>query len=72
MKELRNVVGGHIVVMLVGNKRDLRHLRAVSTEEAQAFAKEHGLFFIETSALDGTNVKSAFWNLLTGEKACYA
>ena len=53
--------------MLVGNKSDLKHLRAVSTEEAKAFATEQGLSFIETSALDASNVESAFQNILTGE-----
>lgn len=43
-------------VMLVGNKSDLRHLRAVSTEEAKTFASENELSFIETSALDASNV----------------
>ncbi|CAG0898603.1 unnamed protein product, partial [Darwinula stevensoni] len=65
LKELRDAVGGNIAIMLVGNKRDLRHLRAVSTEEAKAFAKENNLFFIETSAFDDTNVRAAFLNLLT-------
>jgi Ras-related protein Rab-11A len=64
--------------MLVGNKSDLRHLRAVPTEEAKAFAgipprpirfnvsAENGLSFIETSALDASNVELAFQNILTG------
>lgn len=52
--------------MLVGNKSDLRHLRAVLTEEAKAFAEKNGLSFIETSALDSTNVDLAFQNILTG------
>lgn len=53
--------------MLVGNKSDLRHLRAVPTEEAKEFASQHGLSFIETSALDASNVELAFQNELTGE-----
>lgn len=53
--------------MLVGNKSDLRHLRAVPTDEAKAFAAENELNFIETSALDGSAVESAFQNILTGE-----
>ena len=53
-------------IQLVGNKSDLRHLRAVPTSEAQAFAEKQGLSFIETSALDSTNVESAFGTLLTG------
>lgn len=53
--------------MLVGNKSDLRHLRAVPTEEAKEFASQNGLSFIETSALDASNVELAFQNELTGE-----
>lgn len=38
LKELRDHADSNIVVMLVGNKSDLRHLRAVPTEEAKQFA----------------------------------
>eukprot|EP00301_Raphidiophrys_heterophryoidea_P022083 c6327_g1_i1.p1 GENE.c6327_g1_i1~~c6327_g1_i1.p1 ORF type:complete len:246 (-),score=38.43 c6327_g1_i1:464-1117(-) len=65
LKELRDHANQNIVVMLVGNKSDLRHLRAVPTTEAQGFAEKHGLSFIETSALDATNVEVAFQMLLT-------
>eukprot|EP01134_Creolimax_fragrantissima_P000058 CFRG0058T1 len=65
LKELRDHADSNIVIMLVGNKSDLRHLRAVPTEEAKAFAELHGLSFIETSALDSTNVEQAFTNILT-------
>ena len=51
--------------MLVGNKSDLRHLREVTTEEAKAFSEKHGLSFIETSALDSSNVELAFQNIIT-------
>ena len=50
----------------VGNKSDLRHLRAVPTDEAKSFAEKNNLSFIETSALDSTNVETAFHNILTG------
>uniref|UniRef100_A0A8D2LYT8 Uncharacterized protein n=1 Tax=Zonotrichia albicollis TaxID=44394 RepID=A0A8D2LYT8_ZONAL len=53
--------------MLVGNKSDLRHLRAVPTDEARSFAEKHGLSFLETSALDSTNVETAFHNILSGK-----
>lgn len=72
--------------MLVGNKSDLRHLRAVPTDEAKQFAgksfvkhtvvafrlrrniplAENDLLFIETSALDSSNVEMAFQRILTG------
>lgn len=67
LKELRDHADQNIVIMLVGNKSDLRHLRAVPTDEAKAFAAENELNFIETSALDGSAVESAFQNILTGE-----
>jgi Ras-related protein Rab-11A len=38
LKELRDHADSNIVIMLVGNKSDLRHLRAVPTEEAKKFA----------------------------------
>lgn len=65
LKELRDHADSNIVIMLVGNKSDLRHLRAVPTEEAKAYAERNGLSFIETSALDSTNVEQAFTNILT-------
>ena len=45
----------------------MRHLRAVPTDEAKAFAEKNNLSFIETSALDSTNVETAFHNILTGK-----
>eukprot|EP00043_Microstomoeca_roanoka_P000711 m.28685 g.28685 ORF g.28685 m.28685 type:complete len:211 (-) comp10467_c0_seq1:112-744(-) len=65
LKELRDHADSNIVIMLVGNKSDLKHLRAVPKEEATKFAEEHDLSFIETSALDSTNVEEAFKNILT-------
>lgn len=41
---------------MVGNKCDLTSLRAVKEDEANAYASEHKLFFMETSAMESTNV----------------
>ncbi|KAI0927921.1 Ras- protein Rab-11B [Taiwanofungus camphoratus] len=65
LKELRDHADSNIVIMLVGNKSDLKHLRAVPTEEARTFAAENNLSFIETSALDASNVEGAFQTILT-------
>lgn len=46
--------------MLVGNKCDLENIREVTSEEGKSLAEAEGLFFIETSARDSTNVKTAF------------
>ncbi|KAE9620798.1 hypothetical protein Lal_00019466 [Lupinus albus] len=65
LKELRNHTDANIVVMLVGNKSDLRHLVAVSTEDGKSYAEKESLYFIETSALEATNVENAFAEVLT-------
>ncbi|KAL2491096.1 Ras-related protein RABA2a [Abeliophyllum distichum] len=65
LKELRDHADSNIVIMLIGNKTDLKHLRAVATEDAQNFAEKEGLSFIETSALEATNVEKAFQTILT-------
>ena len=46
-----------MTIMLIGNKTDLDHRRAVSFEEGQQFANEHGLIFLETSAKTAANVE---------------
>ena len=51
-----------MTIMLIGNKNDLEHRRAVSTEEGKAFADKHGLIFMETSAKTAYNVEQAFIN----------
>lgn len=84
LKELRDHADSNIVIMLVGNKSDLKHLRAVPTDEASAFAcgsflaspvevgwiysspAQNGLLFMETSALESSNVAEAFSAILTG------
>ena len=50
----------HLVLMLVGNKCDLVNERQVSTEEGKKEAEMNGIAFMETSALDGTNITEAF------------
>ncbi|AQL04061.1 Ras-related protein RABA1d [Zea mays] len=64
LKELRDHTDPNIVVMLVGNKSDLRHLVAVQTDEGKAFAERESLYFMETSALESTNVENAFAEVL--------
>lgn len=54
--ELRDHADQNIVIMLVGNKSDLRHLRAVPTEEARAYAERNQLSFIETRFVNCNDV----------------
>ncbi|XP_076006496.1 ras-related protein Rab-25b [Genypterus blacodes] len=64
LKELYDHADPHIVVMLVGNKTDLASERSVPTDEAKAFAEKKGILFLETSALESTNVEVAFNSVL--------
>ncbi|KAI3948418.1 hypothetical protein MKW98_019168 [Papaver atlanticum] len=65
LKELREHTDPNIVVMLIGNKADLRHLVAVSSDDGTSFAERESLYFMETSALEATNVENAFAEVLT-------
>ena len=64
LKELRDHADPNIVIMLVGNKKDLQHLRSITTGDAEEYAKVNKLNFIETSALESSNVEDAFKTLL--------
>ncbi|KAF3454635.1 hypothetical protein FNV43_RR05083 [Rhamnella rubrinervis] len=65
LRELRDHADSNIVIMMAGNKSDLNHLRAVSDQDGQALAEREGLSFLETSALEATNVEKAFQTILT-------
>lgn len=45
---------------LIANKRDLLHLRAVTAEQHETFAKQNGLLQLEVCAKDGVNIDMAF------------
>jgi Ras-related protein Rab-2A len=60
LEDAKKYSNENIVIMLVGNKTDLEHKRAVSTEEGERFARENNLIFLETSAKTAANVEEAF------------
>jgi Ras-related protein Rab-2A len=60
LEDAKQHANPNMTIMLVGNKADLEHRRAVAKEEGAAFAEEHGLLFLETSAKTSANVEEAF------------
>lgn len=67
LRELREFGESQMVIMLVANKTDLKHLRVVKSEEAMNLAEKFGLEYIETSALDSSHIDEAFQKLVTGK-----
>mmetsp|Transcript_8228 Transcript_8228/g.18397 ORF Transcript_8228/g.18397 Transcript_8228/m.18397 type:complete len:295 (-) Transcript_8228:89-973(-) len=60
LQEARQNADPDLVITLVGNKSDKLAERQVSYEEGVAFARRHGLHFLETSAVTGHMVDEAF------------
>jgi len=60
VKELQRQASPNIVIALAGNKADLANKRMVEYEEAQAYAEDNGLLFMETSAKTAMNVNEIF------------
>lgn len=59
-KDLRENGPRGTTIVLVGNKSDLVDNRAVTFEEAEAFAKSHHLQYLEVSAKTGDNIELVF------------
>jgi small GTP-binding protein len=65
LRAIREETAAESSVVLIGNKADLGAGRRVARSEAEAFASQHGLRYIETSARDGTNIQEAFLQVAT-------
>ena len=50
--------------MLIGNKCDLESERVVKKEKGLEFAERYKFAFMETSALTGQNIETAFSTLI--------
>ncbi|XP_033250553.1 ras-related protein Rab-4B-like [Drosophila miranda] len=60
LNDARTLASPNIVILLVGNKKDLEEARDVTFLEASTIAQENELIFLETSAKTGENVEEAF------------
>ena len=56
-----------MTLMLIGNKTDLAKMREVQTEDAANYAEREQMALIETSALDSSNVNTAFECIIKGK-----
>lgn len=68
LTQLKEYSEEEIEIMLVGNKTDLEDERTVPIESGNNAARSNNISFLETSALDGSNVEKAFSDLV---KAIY-
>ncbi|XP_039008445.1 ras-related protein Rab11A-like [Hibiscus syriacus] len=65
LEELHSHADKNIVIILIGNKCDVKNQREVPTEDTKEFAQKEVLFFLETSTLEATNVETAFMTVRT-------
>ena len=63
VKPLKEECGGHMQMILIGNKNDLEDKRVVKREVAEAYAKEQKIQYMEASSKTGENVKEAIISL---------
>ena len=64
LKQIEKHAKENVLKFLVGNKTDLIDNRVINKEDANKFAQEHDLPYIETSAKEGVNIEELFDNSL--------
>jgi GTPase SAR1 family protein len=60
VEECRNQSPKTVLLVLVGNKYDLKERRQVTFEEGQEYAKKNKMIFFECSAKSGYNIEEVF------------
>ena len=66
MEGIREHAAANVVIVIVGNKLDLKknHEQVVNTSEGKKLANQLGALFAETSALTSENVEATFMMML--------
>ena len=62
--ELKSNGSEDVLIMLVGNKTDLKEQREIFEEDVKKKAEQYNIAFCETSALEGYNIEYAFESLI--------
>lgn len=60
MFDVKKLVKPDNIKLLVGTKSDLEKERQVDSKEISAFTKDNDLFYLESSALNNTNISEIF------------
>ncbi|XP_046670902.1 ras-related protein Rab-4B isoform X1 [Homalodisca vitripennis] len=60
LQDARMLASPDIIILLIGNKKDLEAEREVTFLQASQFAQENHLMYLEASAKSGENVEEAF------------
>ena len=60
INECKDNAPSSAILVLLGNKSDWEDKRVISKERGENLAKENGMIFFETSALNGNGVENAF------------
>ena len=64
ISDLRNYTNPNISIILVGNKNDMENKREILKVDGENKAKDLGIPFLETSALNGNNIELVFKTLI--------
>ena len=63
VKSIKEECGGHMQMIIIGNKNDLEDKRVVKKDVAEAYAREQKIDYMETSSKTGENVQEAIISL---------
>lgn len=62
LREIQEYANSRVLKILVGNKTD-RDDREIPTSIGEEFAKQHDMYFLETSAKEADNVERLFYEI---------